>query len=94
MKELLISLLNFFGQAWWVEIQTEGPRCIYYFGPFLTRGEAEQMHSGYIEDLNSEGATITSLQIKRCQPQKVTILQEEETEFPSQAGGPQFSTAG
>ncbi len=93
MKEMLISLLNFFGQAWWVEIKTEGPKCIYYFGPFLTHRDAKQMHAGYIEDLKNEGASIASLQIKRYRPQQVTILQEEETEFPSQAGDPQFSTA-
>lgn len=40
MKEFLISSLNLFGLAYWIEIVTETPQCTYYFGPFLTEQEA------------------------------------------------------
>ena len=37
--------------AWWVEINTNIPRCIYYFGPFNSEKEAQLYKSGYVEDL-------------------------------------------
>lgn len=65
-------------QPYWVEIKTEQPRCIYYFGPFDTHAEANQMQDGYIEDLVEEQATGISVRIKRCMPTKLTITEEEE----------------
>ncbi len=73
IKEILISILQFFGWAWWVEVATENPRCTYYFGPFMTYKEAESAKSGYIEDLLTEGAEGITLNIKRCKPQDLTI---------------------
>lgn len=34
MREQLITVLDFFGLACWLEITTNHPECIYYFGPF------------------------------------------------------------
>ncbi|MCU0545638.1 MAG: DUF1816 domain-containing protein [Oscillatoriaceae cyanobacterium Prado104] len=76
MKELLISLLNFFGLACWVEIKTSAPRCTYYFGPFLTAQEAEAAKAGYIEDLESEGAQGLSVAIVRCKPIDLTVADD------------------
>ncbi len=45
-----------FPLAWWLEVFTLKPNCIYYFGPFDTSTEAEINQSGYIEDLKDEGA--------------------------------------
>jgi hypothetical protein len=58
--------------AWWVEIYTAKPRCLYYFGPFDSEAEAKQYQSGYIEDLDNEGAEGIAVSIKQCQPQKLT----------------------
>jgi hypothetical protein len=78
MKELLIKLLEFLGLACWIEISTENPRCIYYFGPFFTQSEAESSQNGYIEDLKAEGAMGISVKFKRCKPQELTIFDEVE----------------
>ncbi|MEG4230963.1 DUF1816 domain-containing protein [Microcoleus sp. Pol11C3] len=76
MKEFLISLLNFFGLAWWVEVKTSAPRCIYYFGPFLTAPEAESAKAGYIEDLENEGAEGLRVSILRCKPLTLTVADD------------------
>lgn len=79
MQEYILSILEFFGKAWWIEIKTESPKCTYYFGPFVSKREAKKLKPGYIEDLEEEGATIISLQMKRCQPTVLTIEEEEES---------------
>ncbi|MGF1480561.1 MAG: DUF1816 domain-containing protein [Cyanophyceae cyanobacterium] len=85
MKELLIGLLDNVGIACWVEIITEVPSCTYYFGPFLTRKEAELAQSGYIEDLETEGAQGIRATVKRCKPSQLTIFDDvEEPEFKPQ----------
>jgi hypothetical protein len=76
MKELLISLLNFFGLAWWVEVKTSAPRCTYYFGPFLTAKEARAAKAGYIEDIENEGAQGIGVAILRCKPIDLTVADD------------------
>ncbi|MCW6053577.1 DUF1816 domain-containing protein [Microcoleus sp. A2-C5] len=76
MKELLISLLNFFGLAWWVEVKTSAPQCIYYFGPFLTAQEAEGEKAGYVEDIENEGAEGISVSLHRCKPISLTVADD------------------
>lgn len=66
---------NLLDQPWWVEITTNQPKCLYYFGPFESFAEALSHQSGYIEDLQSESAVGINTQIKQCQPQ---ILTQEE----------------
>lgn len=84
MKELLINVLQLFGLAWWVEIVTEQPQCTYYFGPFLSAADAETAQSGYLEDLQHEGAQNITTRLKRCKPNQLTVF-DEGSEFP---GGP------
>ena len=76
MEEFLISLLNFFGLAWWVEVKTSAPRCIYYFGPFLTAPEAEAAKAGYVEDIENEGAEGLRVSILRCKPVTLTVADD------------------
>jgi hypothetical protein len=76
MKEFWISILEFLGLAWWVEIETESPSCTYYFGPFVTVKEAKAAQAGYIEDLQQEGAKGIKVEIKRCKPSKLTVFDE------------------
>lgn len=80
MKELLIKILDIFGLAFWIEVVTDTPSCVYYFGPFLSKKEAEAAKIGYIEDLHSEGAQITKVQVKRCKtnPKQLTIFEDKE----------------
>ena len=76
MQELLTNLLNLFGLAWWVEVKTENPRCIYYFGPFIGMKDAEASKAGYITDLEQEGAQGITVVIKRCKPAKLTVTDD------------------
>lgn len=57
---------------WWVEISTQNPSCLYYFGPFDSLLEAKSYESGYVEDLQSENAQDIRVIIKQCQPQVLT----------------------
>ncbi|MGK7874005.1 MAG: DUF1816 domain-containing protein [Xenococcaceae cyanobacterium] len=63
--------------GWWIEICTAKPICIYYFGVFDSRGEAELAKNGYIEDIDKEGSELISIHIKRCQPKQLTIFGNE-----------------
>lgn len=64
--------------SWWAEISTTSPHCIYYFGPFSTSNEAKVASPGYVEDLESEGASDIVVVIQRCQPKVLTIFDEED----------------
>ncbi len=67
------DILNFWGQAWWVEVFTHQPQCTYYFGPFADVTSAKAEVSGYIEDLEGESAQGILTQVKRCKPDQLTI---------------------
>lgn len=82
MKEVLLSLLETLGLAFWVEIVTDRPRCTYYFGPFLSSQEAKAAKSGYIEDLEQEGAQGIRATVKRCKPADLTIADDLEVKTP------------
>ena len=62
---------------WWVEIKTNQPYCIYYFGPFDTVKQARRNRGGYIEDLVEEKAHGITVEIKQCSPDNLTIYQDE-----------------
>ncbi|MBE9028150.1 DUF1816 domain-containing protein [filamentous cyanobacterium LEGE 11480] len=83
MKDILTGSLNAFGLAWWVEITTENPTCLYYFGPFNNAATAEIHKPGYIEDLNREGAQKIQVVVKRCKPKELTVFDETETPIPT-----------
>jgi Domain of unknown function (DUF1816) len=78
IQSIWSDALNLIGQAWWVEINTDLPRCTYYFGPFATVIEADANKFGYIEDLEDELAQGIQITIKRCQPVQMTIDYESE----------------
>ncbi|MEC4983744.1 MAG: DUF1816 domain-containing protein [Oscillatoria sp. PMC 1068.18] len=93
MKEMLMKILEFFGLACWIEIVTDNPRCTYYFGPFMTKAEAEEATGGYVEDLKNENAQGIAVSIKRCKPKNLTVFDEfaEPREFeriPTLSGQP------
>ena len=76
IKQLIIGFMQGFKTPWWAEITTVKPRCVYYFGPFKTSAEAKAAYSGYIEDLNKEGAEGIVVVIKRCNPKELTVYDE------------------
>jgi hypothetical protein len=73
------SFLEFFltklELAWWIEMLTDNPSCLYYFGPFLSRTEAKSHVIGYLEDLQQEEAQIIVVDIKRYQPKILRVCQ-------------------
>lgn len=69
-------LLTKFGLAWWIEVLTDNPSCVYYFGPFVNRQEAKSHLGGYLEDLQQENAQILVVDIKQDQPEILTACQE------------------
>lgn len=92
MKEILMTILEFFGLAWWVEVITETPKCTYYFGPFLTAKEAQAAQAGYIEDLEHEGAKGIRVEIKRCKPKELTIDEAADDVKTARGVSPIFSS--
>ena len=62
-----------FQKPWWIQIETDSPKCTYFFGPFKNLDEAQHSQTGYSEDLISEGANLISVTIDRFQPQQLTI---------------------
>ena len=93
MKKLITEIVDFLGLAYWAKITTESPRCIYYFGPFLSKQEALSAQNGYIEDLKSEDARGIVVKLERCKPKELTIFDEsnDELEFkPVPAFGTQY----
>jgi hypothetical protein len=76
MQDFLTSLQNALGLAWWVEITTSEPRCVYYFGPFSAAKAAQMARSGYVEDLEKEGAKNIVVAVKQCKPQQLTVADD------------------
>lgn len=60
-------------KKWWIEINTDIPRCTYYFGPFDSLQEAVEHQDGYVEDLIEEGCNEIAINIKKCRPRALTI---------------------
>lgn len=69
--------------AWWVKVRTDQPNCTYYFGPFASKKSAEASQSGYVEDLEREGACGITIQTKWYKPKELTIYEDKLAE----AGG-------
>lgn len=76
IKKVLTKLLNNIVQQYWIKITTAKPNCVYYFGPFLTYQGAKLAQPGFIEDLETENAEDIKAEIKRCQPQELTIFEQ------------------
>ena len=78
MKEVLTTIFNVLGWAYWIEIETSQPSCTYYFGPFLSLQEAKKAQTGYVDDLNQEQAVGIAVKIRRCKPTELTVIKERE----------------
>jgi hypothetical protein len=92
MNELWLSALEFLGLAWWIEVKTEAPNCIYYFGPYVSAAEARAEQPGFITDLEQEEAKNIRAAIRRCKPNQLTIFDEQAESAKSSPGiAPVFS---
>ncbi len=52
--QLLRSLANGVGAAWWGRVETRDPHVVYWFGPFLRRRELEAALPAFLADVRSE----------------------------------------
>ncbi|MGK7929390.1 MAG: DUF1816 domain-containing protein [Spirulina sp.] len=77
LSDLSLSLLERLGLAYWIELRTDAPQCLYYFGPFPHAGEAEKNLPGYLEDLELEGASNIKYAIAQCKPKNLTVFEED-----------------
>jgi hypothetical protein len=68
--------------GWWIELKTENPSYLYYFGPFSTPKEAETLKLGYIQDLAEENATVTTATVLWCKPKQLTCGEPASTALP------------
>lgn len=57
---------------WWVRIATLEPKCVYYFGSFISKEDAIDALPGYVEDLEKEQAKGIFIEIKQDNPQQLT----------------------
>ena len=71
----LFSYVKLSKRPWWVKNETQAPTCLYYFGPFDSEQEAEELQSGYIEDLVCEGAQNIETVIKEENPKILTVCE-------------------
>ena len=53
--KLIRNFGNKLGLAWWAKIETENPKTIYWYGPFLTKNSLKENISYFIKDLSDEG---------------------------------------
>lgn len=78
IKQLFFNLSQLGKGDWWIEILTNRPFCIYYFGPFASFQEADTMRPGYVSDLMAEGVYTMQVLVKPCHPARLTIFDEAE----------------
>lgn len=64
-------------QPWWIEVQTQMPDCIYYFGPFDSKKEAQLAQMGYIDDLVQEQAQDITVRVKKTCPKRLTVCETD-----------------
>lgn len=65
--------------AWWLEVGTLNPLCIYYFGPFEMEQEVDQSKQGFLQDLMNDKSIIIFARRNFCQPRQLTIFAHELT---------------
>lgn len=73
LSNRLAAFSNRLGLAWWVELKTQSPDCVYFFGPFINQAEAQAAVPGFVEDLEQEQAQGITSTVKRCKPSELTI---------------------
>ena len=57
----------------WIEVLTNNPNYLYYFGPFNSYLDAEWCKYDYIQDLEEEGAIIINTEITQYKPKRLDM---------------------
>ncbi len=63
----------------WLEVRTQVPHCVYFFGPFQSSREAHDHQDGYIADLVEEGAQGIRVALQRKEPRILTLAEDMPT---------------
>jgi len=69
-KKLIRNFGNKLGLAWWAKIETDQPRAIYWFGPFITKRSLKENMSSFIKDLSDEGSKNIKHSLVRCKKEE------------------------
>ena len=64
--ELILSIFNYLGIAWWAKVETDEPQVTYWFGPFLTKNRIQKKLGIFLNDLKKEGNTHIKHHIIQC----------------------------
>ena len=68
--KLIRNFGNKLGLAWWAKIETENPKTIYWYGPFLTKNSLKENMLSFMKDLNDEGSTKIKHSLVRCKKEE------------------------
>ena len=61
---------NKLGLAWWAKIETDQPKAIYWYGPFITKRSLKKNMNSFINDLINEGSTNIKHSLVRCKKEE------------------------
>ena len=61
---------NKLGLARWAKIETERPKTIYWYGPFITKRSLKENMTTFIQDLSEEGSTNIKHSFIRCKKEE------------------------
>ena len=61
---------NKLGLAWWAKIETDQPKAIYWYGPFITKRSLKENMNSFINDLINEGSTNIKHSLVRCKKEE------------------------
>ena len=64
--EFYLSLVNYFGFAWWGVIETREPNITYWYGPFLTKKALQVNLPEFMSDIRSENPSFISHKFLQC----------------------------
>ena len=67
---MIRNLGNKLGLAWWAKIESDQPRTIYWYGPFMTKRSLNENLSFFIKDLTEEGRTDIKYSLVRCKKEE------------------------
>lgn len=59
--------------GWWLQVDTQNPIGIRYFGPFRSQEEAESLKYKYCLDLTHDHIRVLDCRAKFCQPRQLVI---------------------
>ena len=72
--QLIRTLGNKLGLAWWAKIETEEPNTTYWYGPLITKRSLKQNITSFVNDLSDEGFINIKYEFIRCKKEEPLTL--------------------